>query len=506
MQTNTAVRNINTLQRLPSPKYIHVPALYEESTTVINWQSIVGAAGYELEQSLDGNDFSLVFSGMGIEMPSPDQGLTWANIRSKNMTWNEIEHIGAENNGLAWHELSLLLTMGLNWSQFDSENKTWLEFETEGFTWGELEQFSTRGLTWNSIDASWLNWSEWENNDLTWSEFENLPADNVTRIACEITIPLYSKYSQYRVRAYDENGNYSTYKATGIINHLPRSLANVRPDCLHIPSVLHEGSQAKIIWSELYGASQYILERSLDGGLFNVIYDGIGTPVPPPFGGFTWKEIESKNQTWSQFEAKNKSWFDLESELTPGLIWGNANALQLTWEEIENKELTWNEIENLPPHNEHHLAFIDMIPWNSRKVTYRIKAYNTTDSSQCLTSCEETIVLLFNRDDLLQINTANNTEYLIQISAENAVSFGEAVITLEYSATHLQLLESFDYHSFAISTGDVPEIKTQIISHSNGKIRFQIARQNYLNMSLSGLVTLFKFRAKTAGSSSIKMY
>ena len=390
MVSNIEQNNTVTLGVVKTPQLLHIPVLYEESTAVIDWQSIAGAAGYELEQSLDGEAFVLVYSGIGTETPAPDQSLTWSDINTMGKTWNEWETAGDNGDGLSWHEFSLLWPMGLDWNQLESMNKAWSELEDEDLTWRELEQLPPRGLTWNSMNATWLSWNDWnelgDNEDgLTWREFENLPPDNITRIAAAVTIPLYSKYSAYRVRAFDAQGNYSEYKATGIIYHLPRSLAKYRPNCLHIPELYREQT-AQIIWSELYGTSKYVIERSMDGSAFSVVYDGNGTPVPPPFGGLNWEEIEGENQTWAQLEAWEKSWFELESLSTPGLIWGNANAYQLTWSEFEEKELTWSQLESLQVHTERHFSFVDTISRYVKTLTYRIRAYNTTDFSQYLIS------------------------------------------------------------------------------------------------------------------------
>jgi len=507
MVSNIEQNNTVTLGVVKAPQLLHIPVLYEESTAVIDWQSIADAAGYELEQSLDGEAFVLVYSGIGTETPAPDQSLTWSDINTMGKTWNEWETAGDNGDGLSWHEFSLLWPMGLDWNQLESMNKAWSELEDEDLTWRELEQLPPRGLTWNSMNATWLSWDNWnelgDNEDgLTWREFENLPPDNITRIAATVTIPLYSKYSAYRVRAFDTQGNYSEYKATGIIYHLPRSLAKYRPNCLHIPDELREGKQARIVWGELYGASAYILERSLDGKPFTVLFNGVGTAVPPPFGGLNWEEIEERDQSWTEFEAEEQNWFELESRSTSGLIWGNANASHLRWDEFEEKELTWGELETLLPHDERHFAFEDNIPVGVRNAVYRIKAYNSTDSSQRLTT--GIIPVTFYRTDSIDFAVINGHEYAVQIQAEGIPYFANIVMTAEFNPAQLSLLLSQDEAIYGIGVEEGSVFRE--LSNQAGKLQFRCERNISDTKEWAGFVSRLKFKALITGTATIKLY
>ena len=505
MVSNIEQNNTVTLGVVKAPQLLHIPVLYEESTAVIDWQSIAGAVGYELEQSLDGEAFVLVYSGIGTETPAPDQSLTWSDINTMGKTWNEWETAGDNGDGLSWHEFSLLWPMGLDWNQLESMNKAWSELEDEDLTWRELEQLPPRGLTWNSMNATWLSWNDWnelgDNEDgLTWREFENLPPDNITRIAATVTIPLYSKYSAYRVRAFDAQGNYSEYKATGIIYHLPRSLAKYRPNCLHIPE-LREGKQARIVWGELYGASAYILERSLDGKPFTVLFNGVGTAVPPPFGGLNWEEIEERDQSWTEFEAEEQNWFELESRSTSGLIWGNANASHLRWDEFEEKELTWGELETLLPHDERHFAFEDNIPVGVRNAVYRIKAYNSTDSSQHLTT--GIIPVTFYRTDSTKFTVESGGDYLVQLDAWNIPSFEGIEMAVTYPHSLLSLLRPMEQAQYGLGD-DTASFIFKETGQSQGALNF-MCEKKIVNSEWTGYVTKMRFRASRTGEAELKL-
>lgn len=337
-----------------APSCLHIPALYEEGAARISWESVEGAVRYELDCVFDGTfeqaktgrswtaleaarqswaeiegiaytwedleglpalglawqnlEFEnlsweewearqdswdtlerlparfTIYSGEGAFLRAPDQGLTWNQMDSKGLIWEEIEE-----KRFTWLSFERLASCGLPWSQLEERALDWSQIEQRGLTWRQMEEWETCGLCWESLDSHWLAWEEIESKIRSWTELEGLPADCRDHRSCLSEIPLYKKSASYRVRALGETG-YSPYLTSPLLPVAPRSLANYRPPCLHVPA-LYEEKSVKLVWGELYAASGYILERQTNGGAFVKIYEGPGLPAPRPGDCKEWEKL-----------------------------------------------------------------------------------------------------------------------------------------------------------------------------------------------------------------------
>lgn len=382
-----------------------------------------------------------VYSGPGRDLAAPDQGRTWGNMDSATWLWSDQEEPG----GKTWKEIELLPSIGLSWYQHEQDDHTWSGLEAVYADWREIENLPPRGLCWASLEGKWLTWAEREaaggNSDgLTWRELEQLPPDNQTHKGTDIDLPLYTKSSMLRVRALDDQENASEYLTTAMIGHLPRSLAKYKVPCLHIPA-LYEGKSAEISWGDLYGASGYVLERNCGGG-YEERYDGAGTLIPHPTG---CKKLQEH-------------------------YYG--------------------------PDCKRHLACRDQVPYYKKTARYRIKGYNTTDSSQYLESAVVPIVPVFYREDkvLFTVNT-NQTVYL-HISSNSAYDFENVDLTLRYDHTAFQLVDlAAQTEEHRVATGIIPGTNLNILSMSNGELRFRFNTPLTQNRSYSGLIAILELKS-----------
>lgn len=324
------------------------------------------------------------YSGAGEDIPAPDQGLAWSNIDSKTWSWAD-QH--AEDSR-TWKDISLLPSVGLYWHQHDQNSFTWTEIESKYTDWRDFEIQPPRGLCWGSLEGKWLSWeksghAEETDDGLSWWDIEHLPPDNQTHKGTVVKTPLYTKSSMLRVRTINKNHLPSTYLTTGQIKHNPRSLASYRPPCIHIPK-LYEGKPAEIIWGNLYGASQYILERKCDNG-YDLYHNTQGNPI------------------------------------------------------AHSPECNESNAHYYGPDCKMHLACIDQIPYGQKTAQYRIRGYNTTDHSQCLESEVVTIIPVFYRDDQTNFTIEEGKLYAVQLNALAIHAFDSIIMKLKYDPTVLCL-------------------------------------------------------------------
>ena len=481
---------------------LHIPPLYEEGTARIMWESSDGADGYELDVHYD-EDFETAstgktwsdienagisaaeiealdltweqiaklpaqglnwrniefrspawsaidtsnmswqdiqklpveftaFKGIGEKTQGPDQGLAWANINSSGLSWSGIEELRWN-----WEDFMFRPSVGINWSQIQSDNLSWAEIEARSQTWHDFERQAARGLGWGSLDGRFLGWGDIESKNLTWKLFENLPPDDKIHIAHTVDIPIYKKKAIFRVRSY-KDGGYSDYLTSSLINTLPRSLAKYKPPCLHIPE-LHEGETAGITWGGLYGAQAYVLERKLGGGKFVTLYDGPGQPVAEP---------------------------------------GNKQGCPAL---------------SAVPDVGSHLFFTNHIPLCEKTAEYRVRAYNTTDSSRYAESGPLMIIPAFTRQGTLDIQVTAGGKYGLLIAAQDVQSFKDIPITLRYPSAHLT--------PDTLSSGDsyrMPDLR--ILKESVGELVFSCGRRMENGQAWSGPLLLLTFTARTGGT------
>ena len=495
---------------------LHIPPLYEEGTARIMWESSDGAGGYELDVhydedfetastgktwsdienarlsaaeiealdltweqiaklpaqgprwrniefhnptwgTIDASNMSwqdiqklpvefIVYRGAGEKTQGPDQGLAWANIQSEGLNWAEMEALG-----WSWDDFMFRPSVGINWSQVQSEDLSWTEIESRGQTWHDFERQAARGLGWGSLDGRFLDWSEIKAKNLTWKQFESLPPDSKTHIAHMVAIPIYKKKAIFRVRGY-KDGEYSDYLTSSLINTLPRSLAKYKPPCLHVPE-LHEGKTADIVWGDLYGASGYVLERKLGNKEYAGVFDGPGKAVPHPTG------CKKPEELYYTSDCKQ------------------------------------------------HLACTDKIPYYEKTARYRIKGYNTTDSSQYLESAAVPIIPVFYRDDSARASVTSGGKYLVQLHAREIEDFEEIIMSLKYDPAALQL-ERFVLEKPIGKTdtgGKAYAGNVREVSQASGQARFQCVRQMMASKEWNGLIVSVRFTALRTGSTDITL-
>jgi len=387
-----------------------------------------------------------VYRGTGEKTQGPDQGLVWANIDGSGLSWFEIAGLG-----LNWEDFMFRPSIGINWSQIQSENLSWVGIEAIGRTWHDFERQAARGLGWGSLDGRFLAWQEIEGRDLTWKQFENLPPDSNTHIAHTVDIPIYKKKAIFRVRAY-KDGEYSDYLTSSLISTLPRSLAKYKPPCLHIPE-LHEGKTADIVWGDLYGASGYVLERKLGNKEYAGVFNGSGKTVPHPSG------CKKPDELYYTPDCKQ------------------------------------------------HLSCTDQIPYYEKTVQYRIKGYNTTDSSQYLETVVVPIIPVFYRDDSVRASVISGGKYLVQLHAKEIEDFEAITMSLKYDPTALQL-ERFVLEKPIGKTdtgGNAYTGNVREVSYMSDLVRFQCIRQMRASKEWNGLIASVRFKALRTGSTDITL-
>jgi len=482
------------------PTCIHVPPLHEESTGRISWESVDDADHYELDchynadfetashgltwadidesggswagaqgvplfweefaqlparglswrniafedlswQQLEQKDLTwrelraapvrfTIYRGPGEACRAPDQGYTWANIESGNLSWADIR-----DKALCWEQMDLAPSIGLSWAQLESEEQDWQRIENACPSWRAFERRAAIGLSWDSLDGQYLTWGEIQQKEQTWRDFQSQPADAKTHQAHTAEAPLYTKRIIFRVRAHG-GGEASGYLTTSLLRTLPRSLAKYEPPCLHIPE-LHEGETADITWGGLYGAQAYALERKPGGGEFVTLYDGPGQPTADP---------------------------------------GNKQSCPAL---------------SAVPDVDTHFLFTDHIPLYEKAAEYRVRAYNTTDSSRYAASGPLTIIPAFIREGTLRVQVTAGGKYGLLIAAREVRSFRDIPVTLRY-APALPTQDSLDGDSYR-----APDVR--IHKDAAGELVFSCAKRMEDEQAWSGPL-LLAFTAKASGT------
>ena len=455
--------------KLARPTCLHIPPLYEESTAKIMWESVDGAERYELD-----SHFNETFED------APASGLSWRAIEFRGSTWGAINV-----NGVSW---SMFLTLpaeftifsgpgekvpgpgvGLSWADIRAMQRLWSEIQSLGKSWEDFKALIANGLMWRSLNARFLTWLEFEAHVLTWEDFQALPADSKPHIMFDnADIPLYAKSAVFRVRALNDMAK-SDYLTSSLIPTRPRSLARFKPPCLHIPD-LYEGNTAVVAWGKLYGASGYIVERNLNNsGLWETVFDGMGS--------------ELSREEWRSIRGDFTSWFDT--------LGNDASRRDF----------------GTPTDDQPHFTFTDRLPVPASTAKYRIRGYNTTDSSLFLETDAVGITPIFHRRDSIRVNGAAGSNHFVQLHAERIGDFREVIMTLRYDPAALSLerisLETPDGRDDI--AGRIPESNALVVSNMPGQVQFRCVRQMRIGSDWCGLVVSARFRGLRAGNSDISL-
>lgn len=138
----------------------------------------------------------------------------------------------------------------------------------------------------NTITVTWTASTDAENNlegyvverttdgGSTWSQIFQGNATSTTN-----TVPVGTESIMYRVKAYDSQGLYSSYRTSGQVNVI-NNAAPTAPGSITIPDLVLGGSSLTISWEAATdpdgNMTGYSLERQVDGGEWAEVYNGTG--------------------------------------------------------------------------------------------------------------------------------------------------------------------------------------------------------------------------------------
>ena len=222
----------------------------------------------------------------------------------------------------------------------------------------------------------------------------------------------------YRVRAYDSEGNYSSY-CTGPVRFVINNTAPTTPGSITVPDTIRGGTDVAISWAAATDADDnldgYIVERSYNGGTsWSQIYQGRATSTTStvPFGTATvmfrvqaydaagaksgWRTSANRTVVNNRAPSAPPS---ISVPLTPA----GGESLTVTWTaatdadgNLEGYELErqWDgagEFEQV--YQGAALSYQDSIPKGAHSsVVYRVRAYDSFDAySSYTTSPSRTI-------------------------------------------------------------------------------------------------------------------
>lgn len=269
--------------------------------------------------------------------------------------------------------------------------------------------------------------------DISWSESTDPDGDSVgyelerqldgsgsfTRIyrgsarSYQDTIPAGTHTSViYRVRAYDSEGNYSSY-CTGPVRFVINNTAPTTPGSITVPDTIRGGTDVAISWAAATDADDnldgYIVERSYNGGTsWSQIYQGRATSTTStvPFGTTTvmfrvqaydtagaksgWRTSANRTVVNNRAPSAPPS---ISVPLTPA----GGESLTVTWtaatdadgnREGYELERQWDgagEFERI--YQGAALSYQDSIPKGAHSsVVYRVRAYDSFDAYSAYTT------------------------------------------------------------------------------------------------------------------------
>ena len=138
----------------------------------------------------------------------------------------------------------------------------------------------------NTITVTWTASTDAENNlegyvverttdgGSTWSQIFQGNATSTTN-----TVPVGTQTVMYRVKAYDSDGLYSSYRTSAQVNVI-NNAAPTAPGSITIPDLVLGGSNLAISWEAATdqdgNLTGYSLERQVDGGEWAEVYNGTG--------------------------------------------------------------------------------------------------------------------------------------------------------------------------------------------------------------------------------------
>ena len=107
---------------LARPTCLHIPALYEEGTARIMWESVDDAQWYELDAH-----FNETFADALI-------GKSWSDIYMAGRDWSEIAA-----GGTSWEDIRSFPATGLRWRNIEFRNRSWDDIIASESSWLDFQ-------------------------------------------------------------------------------------------------------------------------------------------------------------------------------------------------------------------------------------------------------------------------------------------------------------------------------------------------------------------------------
>ena len=312
----------------------------------------------------------------------------------------------------------------------------------------------------------------------------------------------------YRVRAYDSEGNYSSY-CTGPVRFVINNTAPTTPGSITVPDTIRGGTDVAISWAAATDADDnldgYIVERSYNGGTsWSQIYQGRATSTTStvPFGTTTvmfrvqaydtagaksgWRTSANRTVVNNRAPSAPPS---ISVPLTPA----GGESLTITWTaatdadgNLEGYELErqWDgagEFEQV--YQGAALSYQDSIPKGAHSsVIYRVRAYDSFDAySSYTTSPSRTI--------------DNNTAPVISCDLSGDLGEKSEGFTIPYTVTDAEQQEV----TVTEKVGDL--VKRTYKATLDEQATFEITDE-YFQKILNGAQTVQIVATDSAGKSS----
>lgn len=202
-----------------APTCLHFATLTEENISFsFMWNKVSGATGYELEVSF------------GESFEDALKGLCWDSWDCEENAWQE-----TPQNQLTWNQWEALQSKGRCWADLERSNLMWSVIDEKGLTWKEFQHLPISflvyrgreeglrpgpdapgiGLGWNALDSRFLTWQSIEAQAKNWDQRDSNPADSENLAWMSVTLLGYGRWVWLRLRAYNQQGEYSPWLETG---------------------------------------------------------------------------------------------------------------------------------------------------------------------------------------------------------------------------------------------------------------------------------------------------
>ncbi len=434
-----------------------------ETTLLITWDNVTGATGYDIEADgviiSGGNNNAYIQNGL-----LPNTAHTY-RVRAKNPAG--ISSWSSPLTKSTLEEVQMLLTTPTN-------------IETQA--------------TDVSLTITWDNVIGAQNYDI---EIDGIQKANIS--STTYILEGLEPNSQYiiRLRANSTEGMSSwsepiiasTQSSVSTAIETPKNISGIPTD-----------TSISILWDEIENATDYDIEinsETIDNiSVTNYVYGNL-----TPETSYSIRIRANNEQMTSNWSSPITVTTLADADETPTNVTAEAteNTVTVNWNPVENAIGYDIEIDGIVTDNGTATTYTHTELALNSQHSYRVRAQFNDRVGQW-----SRLVTVKIQTTTYTIETTNNEEFDLILTASNIEDFSEATFTVTYNPGEIEVVDLCSKtEAKDLTTGEIEETNITITEYIPGKIRFTIDKALIPGRTWSGIVNEIRYKGRTNGQINI---